>query len=60
GVGVTTMLLGGKFLDYAVLNPESPGEGGPLGMTLVEWGVGITVCTVMITIFNQLAEEESK
>ncbi|MGB1013309.1 MAG: Na(+)/H(+) antiporter subunit B [Nannocystaceae bacterium] len=60
GVGVTTMLLGGKFLDYAVLNPESPGDGGPLGMTLVEWGVGITVCTVMITIFNQLAEEESK
>ena len=59
GVGVTTMLLGGKFLDYARLNPLSPGDGGPLGMTLVEWGVGITVCTTMITIFNQLAERES-
>ncbi len=60
GVGVFTMLRGGKFLDYAFLNPASPGDGEPLGMTLVEWGVGITVCTVMITIFNQLAEEESK
>ncbi len=60
GVGVVTMLRGGKFLDYGFLNPASPGDGEPLGMTLVEWGVGITVCTVMITIFNQLAEEESK
>ncbi len=60
GVGVATMLLGGKFLDYARLNPLSPGDGGPLGMTLVEWGVGITVCTTMITIFNQLAERELK
>ena len=35
--------------------------GGPsIGMTLVEWGVGITVCTTMITIFNQLAERELK
>ncbi|MCA9693352.1 MAG: Na(+)/H(+) antiporter subunit B [Myxococcales bacterium] len=58
GVGVWTMTLGGKFLDYARLPAASPGDGGPLGMTLVEWGVGITVCTVMITIFNQLAEQE--
>ena len=60
GTGVACLLLGGKFLDYAVLNRQSPGDGEALGMTLVEYGVGITVCTVMIIIFNQLAEEQAK
>ncbi|MCA9637237.1 MAG: Na(+)/H(+) antiporter subunit B [Myxococcales bacterium] len=57
GVGVACLLLGGKFLDYSALNTASPGDGEALGMTLVEYGVGITVCTVMIIIFNQLAEQ---
>ncbi len=60
GVGVACMLLGGKFLDYSVLNAASPGDGEALGMTLVEYGVGITVCTVMVIIFNQLAELPAK
>lgn len=60
GTGAACMLLGGKFLDYAVLDPASPGDGESLGMTLVEYGVGITVSMVMLTIFNQLAEEQSK
>jgi multicomponent Na+:H+ antiporter subunit B len=60
GVGVACLALGGKFLDYAVLDKASPGDGEALGMTLVEYGVGITVCTVMIIIFNQLAEEQAK
>ncbi|MEZ4452080.1 MAG: Na(+)/H(+) antiporter subunit B [Nannocystaceae bacterium] len=60
GTGFACLLLGGKFLDYSVLNKASPGDGEALGMTLVEYGVGITVCTVMIIIFNQLAEEQAK
>ncbi len=60
GVGVACMLLGGKFLDYSMLNTASPGDGEALGMTLVEYGVGITVCTVMVIIFNQLAELPAK
>lgn len=60
GTGVACLVLGGKFLDYAFLNQQSPGDGEALGMTLVEYGVGITVCTVMIIIFNQLAEEQAK
>ena len=60
GTGAACMLLGGKFLDYAFLNTASPGDGEALGMTLVEYGVGITVSMVMLTIFNQLAEEQSK
>jgi multicomponent Na+:H+ antiporter subunit B len=59
GTGAVCMLLGGKFLDYSMLNKELPGDGESLGMTLVEYGVGITVSMVMLTIFNQLAEERS-
>lgn len=60
GTGAACMLLGGKFLDYSMLDRASPGDGEALGMTLVEYGVGITVSMVMLTIFNQLAEEQSK
>lgn len=60
GTGAACLFFGGKFLDYSAFNPASPGEGEALGMTLVEYGVGITVSMVMLTIFNQLAEEQSK
>lgn len=59
GTGAVCMLMGGKFLDYSILNSQLPGDGESLGMTLVEYGVGITVSMVMLTIFNQLAEERS-
>jgi len=52
GVGVASMLTGGNFLDYTVLIPSNPG----LGLSLVEYGVGITVCFTMITIFNKISE----
>ncbi len=58
GTGAACLLLGGQFLDYSVLNRLSPGDGESLGMTLVEYGVGITVSMVMLNIFNQLAEEQ--
>jgi multicomponent Na+:H+ antiporter subunit B len=50
GVGVLTMLMGGNFLDYSVLEHD-PVHGQHLGILLVELGVGITVAAVMITIF---------
>ncbi|WP_354005713.1 Na(+)/H(+) antiporter subunit B [Desulfofustis limnaeus] len=50
GVGVVCILLGGNFLDYNVLRHD-PVHGQHLGILLVELGVGITVATVMITIF---------
>jgi multicomponent Na+:H+ antiporter subunit B len=60
GTGAACLFFGGKFLDYAAFNPASPGDGESLGMTLVEYGVGITVSMVMLTIFNQLAEEQAQ
>ncbi|MDG2143565.1 MAG: Na(+)/H(+) antiporter subunit B [Planctomycetota bacterium] len=58
GVGVATMALGGRFLDYSMFNADNKGDGEALGMLLIEYGVGITVCTVMITIYDMISEPE--
>ena len=54
GVGVAGMLLGGNYLDYDVL-AHDPVHGQHLGILLVEFGVGVTVAAVMITIFYNFA-----
>ena len=54
-VGVAGMLLGGTFLDYGALDPRDPVHGQHLGILLVELGVGITVASVMISIFYAFA-----
>lgn len=50
GVGLTTLLLGGNFLDYDVLAQHAV-HGQHIGILLVELGVGITVSTVMMSLF---------
>ena len=54
GVGVDAILLGGNFLDYGAL-AHDPVHGQHLGILLVELGVGITVASVMATIFFHFA-----
>ncbi|RLA36290.1 MAG: Na(+)/H(+) antiporter subunit B [Gammaproteobacteria bacterium] len=54
GVGITSMLLGGNFLEYDVFAAE-PAAGQHLGILLVELGVGITVSTTMLAIFYAFA-----
>jgi len=59
GVGFACLFLGGNFLDYNVLlahagEADNP-HGQELGIFLVELGVGITVASVMITIFYAFA-----
>lgn len=56
GVGVYSMLMGYEFLDHSALNPANPGGAEPWGMVLVEYGVGLTVTFVMLTIFNEITE----
>ncbi len=51
GVGVINLLLGGKFLEYNVLNPTHPAHGQELGIMFVEIGVLVTVASVMLIIF---------
>lgn len=55
GVGVVSLGLGYNFLDYTPLKSWEPGVAESWGMTLVEYGVGITVAAVMLTFFNELS-----
>ncbi|MQA97443.1 MAG: DUF4040 domain-containing protein [Streptosporangiales bacterium] len=55
GLGMATMLLGGSFLDYDVLAPGNPATGQHLGILVVETAIGITVASVMTTIFFSFA-----
>ncbi|MGH6898380.1 MAG: Na(+)/H(+) antiporter subunit B [Geminicoccaceae bacterium] len=50
GVGVAGIFLGGNYLDYSVL-AHDPVHGQHLGIMLIEFGVGMTVASAMITIF---------
>ena len=54
GVGVAGLLMGGNYLDYSVLAHE-PTHGQHIGILLIEFGVGVTVAAVMITIFYAFA-----
>ena len=55
GVGLVSMLRGGEFLHYGVLDAHDPAHGQHLGILLVELGVGITVTFVMVAIFYAFA-----
>ena len=50
GTGVAGWLLGGNYLNYSVL-ADDPVAGQHLGILLIEFGVGMTVASAMITIF---------
>ncbi|MBL6932989.1 MAG: Na(+)/H(+) antiporter subunit B [Rhodospirillales bacterium] len=50
GVGVVSSLMGGGYLNYSVLANDVH-AGQHLGITLIEFGVGLTVAGAMITIF---------
>lgn len=54
GTGITTLLLGGDFLDYSVLAQNSV-KGQEWGIFSVEFGVGMTVAGAIITIFYAFA-----
>lgn len=59
GVGVVSMLLGKPFLDYSVLSHD-PVHGQHLGVLLVELGVGITVFSIVLSIFFALSGRKRK
>lgn len=55
-VGLACVFFGGTFLDYGMLNSTHAADGEALGMSLVEYGVGLTVCSVMVTIYLMISE----
>lgn len=54
GVGVASLFAGGNFLDYDVLAAD-PIAGQHIGIILVEFGVGLTVTSVMMLLFFTFA-----
>lgn len=60
GVGVLGLLSGDSYLDYRALGflGGNAQDAEAWGMTLVEYGVGITVCAVMVTIFSKVAGKD--
>ena len=59
GTGLLTMLLGSNLLDYDVLVPQSTHHAGQhYGILLVEFGVGLTVYSTMLTIYYHYAGRE--
>ncbi len=58
-VGIASILTGGNFLDYSHL-AHDPVHGQHLGILLVELGVGITVASVMATIFFLFTERRRR
>lgn len=58
-IGLLGVALGGKFLDYDPLlaNPQSAQQAG---IILVEFGVGLTVASVVMLIFTLFARRRSE
>ena len=53
-ISIASMLLGGNFLDYDVLR-DDPTKGQHLGILLIEFGVGLTVASVMLSLYLTFA-----
>ena len=50
GTGITSLFLGGNFLNYSVL-AHDPLHGQHYGIIIIELGVGITVAAVILSIY---------
>ncbi len=55
GTGLLCVALGGRFLEYGVLDHHDPVHGQHYGIILVEAGVGIAVASVMLCIYYAVA-----
>jgi len=56
GVGLVGILAGYRYLDYTPLLITGAESAESWGMTLVEFGVGLTVSAVMITVFREVSQ----
>ncbi|MBL8658493.1 MAG: Na(+)/H(+) antiporter subunit B [Rhodospirillales bacterium] len=57
GTGFAALLRGGQYLDYSVLAHDAV-HGQHLGISLIEFGVFMTVSSAMITIFFVFAGQD--
>ena len=56
--GVVSLLKGGEFLNYNLL-AEQPVSGQHIGIIVIEFGVGMTVASIMLLIFFTFARRIS-
>lgn len=57
-IGVLGVVLGGRFLDFSVLL-DDPHAAQQAGIILVEFGVGVTVASVVMLIFVMFAKRRA-
>ncbi|MBZ4642903.1 MAG: multicomponent Na+:H+ antiporter subunit [Deferribacteres bacterium] len=57
GVGFITMLNGGKFLEYAKIPGFDMKSGNAMGLLFIETGVFITVFSVMLLLYIEVAKK---
>lgn len=60
GVGLIPLLLGGYFLDYHLLPIPgmTPAELRSTGILFIEVGVGLAVMTILVSIYDNLLEDD--
>ncbi len=58
-VGLVGIVGDYRFLDYTPLRFTGPESAESWGMTLAEYGVGVTVTSVMITIYREVSQRGS-
>ena len=58
-VGLANVILGGHFLDFYTLLP-SPHAAQQFGIITVEFGIGVTVATVVMLIFTMFARRKQE
>lgn len=52
--GLVGIIFGGKFLQYNIVPIGEPHFASEILISIIEIGIGITVASVMITIFKEL------
>jgi multicomponent Na+:H+ antiporter subunit B len=57
GVGIASMLMGGNFLDYSAL-AEQQTTGQHIGILVIEFGVGMTVASTMVSLYFSLNRQQ--
>lgn len=60
GIGLVTMVLGGSYLDYHFLPMPwmEPAEARSMGILLIEAGVGLAVMAILVSIYDNLLEDD--
>jgi multicomponent Na+:H+ antiporter subunit B len=58
-VGLANVVLGGHFLDFYTLLPN-PHAAQQFGIITVEFGIGVTVATVVMLIFTMFARRKQE